>query len=125
MKWEEASGAQKAGAIGCAGTLFVLFLVALFTCTGGGGDSRTSSRSESVPCISSWNGQHPGFVRAVKRQLVAPDSFRHVETWYSDGAYPRTIVMKYTAKTRLGVIVDATARGTYTRDCAVEVEAIQ
>ena len=35
----------------------------------------------------------------------------------------RTVIMKYTARNRAGVIVDATGRRTYTRDCAVEVEA--
>ena len=125
MRWEEASGGQKAASLGCLGVLFVLFLVVLFTCTGSGSTSSSRTETASVPCISALNGRQTVFANEVKRRLVDPGSFRHVETWYSTGAYPRTVVMKYTARNRAGVIVNATARGTYERSCAVEVETIE
>ena len=92
VKWEEASGGQKAATIGCLGTLLVLFVVVLFTCTGGSSGTSNRSESESVPCISGWSGQHLAFTRAVKRQLVAPDSFKHVES-VEDGQVRPAIVV--------------------------------
>ncbi len=47
VKWEEASGGQKAATIGCLGTLLVLFVVVLFTCTGGSSGTSTDPRAKA------------------------------------------------------------------------------
>ena len=49
-------------------------------------------------CFDPWDGNHRNFEQLVKDQLNAPSTFNHVETRYSVGEFPRSVVMTYEAE---------------------------
>lgn len=65
-------------------------------------------------CFSAWDGSVRSVVEQVKVQLVAPDTFEHQETCYTnlrdDGTF--RVRMVFTAKNAFGVPLRLTATGT-------------
>ena len=115
----------KIGCIGCFG-LVVLIVVIAGVCAviPGGEDSDSDAdpietRWES--CFDPWDGNHRNFEKLVKDQLNAPSTFDHVETRYSVGEFPRSVVMTYEAANLFGVPLRRTATAVSDIDCNVTV----
>ncbi len=52
--------------------------------------------------FSGWDGAHRNLERLVKRNLVDPDSYEHIETRYFDLTDSLRIIMKYRARNGFG-----------------------
>ena len=74
----------------------------------------TATPSFEERCFSAWDGSVRDVVEDVKAQLVAPDTFEHQETRYTnlrdDGTFG--VRMVFTAKNALGVPLRRTVTGS-------------
>ena len=119
----------KIGCIGCAGLIVLVAVIAGICAVIPGGDD---SDSDSDPtetrwerCFDPWDGNHRNFEQMVKNQLNAPSTFEHVETRYSVGEFPRSVVMTYEAENLFGVPLRRTATGLSDIDCNVSVTSFE
>jgi hypothetical protein len=80
-------------------------------------------------CLSTWDGSHPEFVKAVWAQLNDPDNFEHDDTlvWTVRPNGRNQIVMAFRAKNGFGGTMRYKAAGTFdNKTCgAVEVDLIE
>ncbi len=121
-------GCTKWGLIGCGGLLGLFFLVILIAiASGSGDDSGSSSPTETrwERCFDRWDGNHVKFERLIKNTLKAPSTFKHVETTYSGGSFPRRVVMRYEAANSFGVPLSSTAVGESDIDCNVRIISVE
>ena len=109
-------GCQRVIGIGVIGVAAVIIIGLVF---GGGEDNGDASRRTPTPgweerCFSAWDGSVRSVVDEVKAQLVAPDTFEHQETRYTnlrdDGTFG--VRMQFAAKNAFGVPLPHTATGT-------------
>jgi hypothetical protein len=80
-------------------------------------------------CLSTWDGSHPEFVKAVKAQLNDPDSFEHDDTlvWTVRPDGRNQIVMAFRAKNGFGGTMRYKAAGTFdNKTCgAVQIDLME
>ena len=115
----------KVGCIGCLG-LIVLIAVITGICAviPNGDDSEPDIdpiETQWESCFDPWDGNHRNFEQLVKDQLNAPSTFNHVETRYSVGEFPRSVIMTYEAENLFGVPLRRTATALSDIDCKVTV----
>ena len=123
--------------VGCVVGLIVavVVVVIVMVSVGGGRDepepeeiltaAEREQRAWEAECFSAWDGSHRKFVEAVKEHLKSPSSFKHQETRFSTGDFPRTIRMEFDADNAFGASIRHVALGSSTKQCAVEVVAIE
>ena len=90
----------------------------------GGDDSDSDSdpiETRWEKCFDPWDGNHIVFERLVKDRLKAPSTFKHVDTRYSVGEFPRSLFMTYEAENSFGVPLRSTATGASDIDCNATV----
>jgi len=61
--------------------------------------------------FSSWDGSHPGLVKAVKAGMHNPESFEHVETRFSDQGETISVIMKFRGTNGFGGVVTQSVIG--------------
>ena len=79
-------------------------------------------------CLSSWDGSHAQFKRAVKSTMREPGSFEHVETRVTPVSQSgdHSVIMKYRARNGFGGMNVGTAIGTYKNsDCSFVVVSVE
>ena len=91
-----------------------------------GGRDDSDSNSDPIgarweKCFDAWDGNHGESERVVRNQFRAPSTFSHVETRYSTGKFPRSVVMTYEAEDLFGVPLRLTAVGESDLECNVLV----
>lgn len=122
-------GCTKWGVIGCGGLLglFLLAIIIAAVSGGSGDDSGSDDPAETrwERCFDPWDGNHVEFERLIKNTLKAPSTFKHVETTYSGGSFPRRVVMRYEAANSFGVPLLSTAIGESDIDCNVRVISVE
>ena len=122
-------GCAKWGVIGCGGLfgLFLLVIIISAVSGGSGDDSGSDDPTETrwERCFDPWDGNHVEFERLVKNALKAPSTFKHVETTYSTGSFPRRVVMRYEAANSFGVPLSSTAIGQSDINCNVSVISVE
>lgn len=63
--------------------------------------------------FSRWDGSHPGVERAIKAQMKSPDSYKHVETRYTDsGADSFVVVTTFRGTNSFNAVVTSIATAT-------------
>ena len=121
------SSNTKKGCLGCLGLFVIIMLIAgICAVFSGGGDDSDSDDTDPIQtqwekCFDPWDGNHREFERAVKDQLKAPSTFKHVETRFSTGDFPRLLTMTYEAENSFGVPLRSTATGQSDIECNVTV----
>ena len=82
-------------------------------------EAKAEKKRKGFHFLSAWNGSHPVFVRMVKKDLLDPKSFKHIETSVTPVSYDiltngsHNIYMKFRAKNAFGSYVIHTASGFY------------
>ena len=82
-------------------------------------EAKAEKKRKGFHFLSAWNGSHPVFVRMVKKDLLDPKSFKHIETSVTPVSYDiltngsHNIYMKFRAKNAFGSYVIHTASGVY------------
>lgn len=82
---------------------------------------------QGVHCINVWDGSHPQFKREVRRRMLDPESFEHIETRVTPVSERgmHKIYMDYRARNGLGGVGLGTASGIYSNsDCTHGVLSI-
>ncbi|MGA0615656.1 hypothetical protein [Paracoccus sp. KR1-242] len=84
-------------------------------------------REYGFHCLSTWDGSHAAFKKAVKSALRAPDSFEHVETaTFPVSAGRNRIVMTYRGQNGFGGTNVERAIGSFDNStCNARVEMIE
>ena len=121
---EKNSSNAKVGCLGCLGLFVIIMLIAGICAVIPGGDDSDPDDSDPIEsrwekCFDAWDGNHIEFERLVKNQLKAPSTFKHVETRYSTGEFPRLLTMTYEAENSFGVPLRSTATGQSDIECNV------
>ena len=108
------------GAKGCLVILglMVISVAVVFVCTSVTPTTPATSPAAEKPwqerCFSAWDGSVRSVVDQAKTQLLAPDTFEHQETRYTnlrdDGTF--RVRMQFTAKNAFGVPLPHTATGS-------------
>ena len=74
--------------------MLAALIIGLIVALGGGDDepepeALTPDEKWERDCFSAWDGSHRNFGEAVKAKLKSPSSFKHEETRFSSGDFPR------------------------------------